>query len=211
MPSTPPPLPQGIHIETLTGDALVGRIGDLAALRIAVFRDWPYLYDGSADYERRYLATYAAAAGSVVVAATDRPGGRPGGRMVGAATGLPMRHEPTSLTGPMAAAGYDIDRLFYFGESVLLPEWRGTGIGVAFFAAREAHARGLGGFTHACFCGVVRPQSHPHRPVDAVPLDGFWHRRGYAPVAGAIGRMAWRDTGCDIETTKPMQFWARAL
>jgi hypothetical protein len=26
------------------------------SLRIAVFRDWPYLYDGSLEYEREYLA-----------------------------------------------------------------------------------------------------------------------------------------------------------
>ena len=39
--------------------ALEAALGDVAALRIAVFRDWPYLYDGDADYEARYLDTYA--------------------------------------------------------------------------------------------------------------------------------------------------------
>ncbi|WP_298651732.1 GNAT family N-acetyltransferase [Tistrella mobilis] len=196
-----------IHIESLTGRALHDRLDDLAALRIAVFRDWPYLYDGDLDYERRYLATYAEAPGSVIVAAIEVATGR----VVGAATGLPMRHEPETLAGPMRRAGYDIDRLFYFGESVLLAPWRGTGIGVGFFNAREAHARALGRMSHACFCGVLRPDDHPRRPAGFVPLDGFWRRRGYEPVAGAVGEISWRDLGEDGETPKPMQFWARAL
>ena len=31
-------------------------VDELAALRIRVFRDFPYLYDGDLDYERAYLA-----------------------------------------------------------------------------------------------------------------------------------------------------------
>ena len=30
----------------------------LAAQRIRVFREFPYLYDGDVGYEREYLATY---------------------------------------------------------------------------------------------------------------------------------------------------------
>jgi hypothetical protein len=37
--------------------------------------------------------------------------------------------------------GMDVGRVFYFGESMLLPRCRGRGIGHAFFGHREAHAR----------------------------------------------------------------------
>ena len=46
---------------------------DLARLRITVFRDWPYLYDGTLDYEQEYLAKFAAAKGAVCVIARDGP------------------------------------------------------------------------------------------------------------------------------------------
>ena len=36
-----------VRIETLTGAALTEALDDVARLRIAVFRDWPYLYDGT--------------------------------------------------------------------------------------------------------------------------------------------------------------------
>lgn len=194
-----------LRVAPLTGEALRAALPQLAALRIRVFRDWPYLYDGSEDYERRYLATYAASSGSVIVGAFD------GERAVGAATALPLAHETDNVTAPFRARGLDPERIFYFGESVLLPEYRGRGIGVAFFAEREKHARGLGGFTHACFCAVQRAADDPRRPAGHVPLDDFWRRRGYAPVPGLTCRIAWRETGEPAESAKTMRFWMRAL
>lgn len=44
---------------TLTGKEIGDALDDLAALRVKVFREWPYLYEGSLDYERNYLRRYA--------------------------------------------------------------------------------------------------------------------------------------------------------
>lgn len=194
-----------IGYERLRGDRLRERLGDLARLRIEVFHAWPYLYAGSVEYEAHYLETYAAAEHSVIIGALD------GDRLVGAATGLPLRHEPAALTEGFTANGWDIDTFFYFGESVLLPEYRGRGIGVAFFREREAAALELSQVTHSAFCSVVRPDDHPRRPPGHVPLDGFWRNRGYARLDGIVGRMSWQDQGDTIETEKVMQFWARRL
>ena len=194
-----------IRLERLTGPRLQELLPELARLRITVFRAFPYLYDGSLDYEQRYLRTYAEAADSVVVGAFD------GDAVVGASTGLPLAHEPASLTQPFVDHGFDVAKVFYFGESVLLPDYRGHGIGVGFFREREAHARALGCFGHAAFCGVVRPVDHPRRPNGYVPLDAFWRKRGFAPVEGMVGSISWRDLDEPAETAKPMQFWVKAL
>ena len=195
-----------IRIERLTGDRLKPLLPDLARLRITVFRAFPYLYDGSLDYEERYLQTYARGrADSVIVGAFD------GDMVIGASTGLPLAHEPPTLTDAFTAHGFDVARVFYFGELVLLPEYRGHGIGVAFFREREAHARSLGRFDCAAFCGVVRPTDHPRRPTDHVPLDAFWRKRGFAPVPGMVGSISWRDLDEAAESAKPMQFWVKQL
>ena len=60
-----------ITLETLSGAALLPHLDDVAKLRIAVFRDWPYLYEGDVGYERDYLAAYAQSPNSVVVLARD--------------------------------------------------------------------------------------------------------------------------------------------
>lgn len=194
-----------LRVAPLTGDALAAALPDLARLRITVFRDWPYLYDGTLGYESCYIQRFAQSPGAVIVAAYD------GDRIVGAATASPMVGHADEFAEPFRQRGYDIARIFYFGESVLLADYRGRGIGHAFFDQREAHARAQGGFTHTTFCGVVRPDDHPRKPADYVPLDAFWTKRGYRKMDGLVGAFSWRDIGEPEDTKKPMQFWMKAL
>lgn len=84
----------------LTGAALDAALGDVARLRIAVFRDWPYLYDGDLDYERRYLAAFRASPQAVVVGAYD------GNTLVGAATAAPSAITPTISHRRSTAPGW---------------------------------------------------------------------------------------------------------
>lgn len=195
----------GLRVERLTGTSIAERLEGLARLRIAVFREWPYLYDGDATYERHYVERYAAEPRALLVAVLDGP------ELVGASTALPLVAEPPELTLPVAAAGLRVERTFYLGESVLLPAYRGRGLGVRFFAEREAHARSFGLYDHACFCGVIRDPADPRRPAGWVPLDAFWERRGYRPLEGAVGRIAWKELGEASETAKPLQFWFKRL
>ncbi|MFO4986988.1 hypothetical protein RCK87_24905, partial [Salmonella enterica subsp. enterica serovar 1,4,[5],12:i:-] len=82
-----------VRVQVVPGDALAARLDAIAALRIAVFRDWPYLYAGD--------------------------------DVVGASTGIPLADDDAAFHAPFRAAGIDVDAVFYFGESVLLPAWRG--------------------------------------------------------------------------------------
>src|SRR5690606_21758489 len=96
----------------------------------------------------------------------------------GACTALALEEEADFVQAPFLEAGMDIGEIFYFGESVLLPQYRGQGIGVRFFEEREAAAREFG-YPVCCFCAVARPEDHPLKPEDYVPLDNFWRNRGY--------------------------------
>lgn len=191
-----------VVVRALTGADLHAALDDLAALRIAVFAAYPYLYDGDPAYEAEYLAEYAAAPDAVLVAAFD------GARIVGAATAAPMMHQKAGFRAPFVARGLDVARLFYFGESVLLPEYRGSGIGHAFFDQREAQARACGA-NAACFAAVVRADDHPARPEGYTPLDAFWTRRGYAVVPGLTTTLAWKEHGDEAERDNLMQYWLK--
>ena len=188
----------------LTGPALDAALDDVARLRIDVFRDWPYLYDGDLDYERSYLEVYRQSADAVLVGAFD------GTELVGAATGTPLADHAEDFQAASAFLAAPIGETFYCAESVLLPQYRGQGIGHAFFEARESHARALGA-THAIFASVIRPPDHPRRPAAYRPLDGFWRKRGYAPVPGVTVSFDWRDLGEAEETSKALQIWQRRL
>jgi GNAT superfamily N-acetyltransferase len=192
------------ELRDFRGTEITGILDDLAALRIEVFRAFPYLYDGDRAYERRYLGAFAASPRAFVAAAFD------GERLVGAATSSPMEDHADDFSAPLAAAGLDPTAVYYCAESVLLPAYRGQGLGHRFFDAREAEGRRLGRTT-AAFCSVIRPEVHAARPKGYRPLDAFWRKRGYAPMPGAVARFAWRDLGDAEETEKPLQLWTRRL
>ena len=193
-----------MRVEVLTGAALDAALDDVARLRIEVFRAFPYLYDGDVAYEREYLQTYRDSAGAVLVGAFD------GDRLVGAATGTPMEDHAEDFAGAFAGTGYALEDIFYCAESVLLPDYRGRGVGHRFFDLREDHARAMGR-RYSAFCGVVRAEDHPLRPDDHAPLDPFWRKRGYAPLDGVVAHFSWKDVDAAEETAKPLQFWIKAL
>lgn len=193
-----------IQCHVLTGAALDAALGDVARLRIAVFRDWPYLYDGDLDYERRYLAAFRASPQAVVVGAYD------GNTLVGAATAAPLSDHADDFAQAFDGTGVNIADVFYCAESVLLDDYRGQGVGHRFFDAREEAARAFG-YRKSAFCAVQRPDDHPLRPADYRPLDTFWRKRGYAPLDGAVARFTWQDVDADAPTAKPLQVWIKSL
>lgn len=203
------PAPNGLIIESLRGPALTAALGEVARLRIEVFRAWPYLYDGSIEYERTYLAEFATARDAIIIVARDCD------TIVGVATAAPLAGHTAEFVSLFEKQGYDTARMFYCGESVLLPAYRGRGIGHAFFDRREAHARACSGpagsYTHVAFCAVVRSPADPRTPSTYRPLDDFWSKRGYAPVSGLVGRYSWREIGDIAESEKCMQFWMKPL
>lgn len=198
-------MPQSVEIKTLTGKSIKPYIPDLARLRIEIFRDFPYLYEGAIDYEEKYLNIYSQSPESFFVVALD------GERVVGMSTGVPMSDETDEFKQPFIEQGYDPEAIFYFGESVLEKAYRGQGIGVRFFEEREGYATSLGRFTHTAFCVVERSEDHPSRPADYQPLDSFWHNRGYKKHPELSTEYAWLDVGDTEETNKPMIFWMKYL
>lgn len=193
-----------VQIKSLTGGALESVVDDLARLRIEVFRAYPYLYDGDLAYERDYLKAYCSSGRSIVVGAYDA------GRLVGAATAAPLEDHAAEFGAPFEARSIDFNTVFYCGESVLLPQYRGQGIGHAFFEAREAHGVALGR-TVSAFCAVERGPDHPGRPDGYRPHDVFWTKRGYRRQPDMVTEFAWKDVGDSVETRKRMVFWMKEL
>jgi GNAT superfamily N-acetyltransferase len=197
----------GLRIERLRGGAIAPHLEQLAALRTSVFRAFPYLYEGTIDNERRYLATYASDERCLVVAAWD------GGVMVGASTAMPAAVHGDEIAPSLQAGGLAPAETYYFGESVLDEAYRGRGLGHAFFDHREAVARELG-FRWAAFCAVERAADHPARPADYSPLVSFWRKRGYTHHPEIRTVMHWRQVGDPVgapDAAHTLSFWLRDL
>lgn len=193
-----------MRVEALTGADFTAALSDVARLRIDVFRAFPYLYDGDAAYEERYLQSLRDSPRAILVGAFD------GDALVGASTGAPLSDHAEDFAAAFSDTGLSLSDVFYCAESVLQPAYRGRGIGHQFFDLREAHARTYG-FTKVCFCAVVRPLDHPARPDGYRPLDAFWQARGYAPLPGVVAHFSWKEHGQTSETSNQLQFWVRDL
>lgn len=189
----------------LRGNEASPYVKELAALRISVFAEFPYLYKGSLDYESRYLSTYFSCPEALVVVCYD------GEKIVGASTAIPLRFESEEMQKPFLDAGIDPKKVMYFGESILLPQYRGHGIGKVFFHHRLQYAARQRGIEWATFCAVMRPSDHHRRPSDYRPLDGLWQSFGFKKKEGMIGEMLWQDWDEDQQSKKTMQFWLRPI
>lgn len=189
------------------GDKAKDYLIPLAELRMGVFRDFPYLYDGDFEYEKKYLNTYFSSPHSFVILAKDN---HKNGAIIGASTAIFLSEEEDAFKKAFVEKKINPNTVCYFGESVLLMEYRGLGIGKEFMRARINFAR-ENNMELASFCAVVRSLDHPLRPANYQPLDGFWRKMGFTPVPGMTSEYQWKDIDQKSETIKKMQFWTMEL
>ncbi len=193
-----------VRIQSVCGEDILPYLEWLAELRIKVFREWPYLYEGSVEYERGYLQRYVDCPDSIVVLAFDDD------QLVGASTGLPLISADQDFQRAFDGSDYPLDSIFYFAESVLLTGWRGRGIGRRFFVEREEHARHCGS-AWAAFCAVDRPANDARRPSDYRDLEPFWSRLGYVRKEKIKAFFNWPEVGSGEESQHAMTFWLKQL
>jgi len=192
------------HFLPLHSHDILSWTDTIGALRLQVFREYPYLYEGTPEEERHYLATYAQAPSSLIVLAMD------GDQAVGATTCVRMNEGDPSFRACFERAGLETSAICYLGESVLLPAYRGSGIGKIFFQHRENHARELG-CSMTAFCAVDRPADHPQRPAGYRPLDSFWQAQGYEKRPDLQATFVWKEIHEAAESPKTLTFWTKAL
>jgi len=194
-----------IKKKTVYGSQISPYLKQIGELRITVFREFPYLYDGSKEYEQKYLQKYVESNESVAVLIFDND------RLVGASTGIPFQDEDEDFKNPYKMQNYDLEKIFYCAESILLPDYRGLGIYSHFFSEREHHAKTLGRFNLITFCAVQREKSHPLLPENYTPLDPVWRKYGYKQQTELRAYFPWKDINKSKESKKEMIFWTKEL
>lgn len=204
-----------LSISTVRGAKTAPYHPDLARLRMDIFKDFPYLYEGNDSYEASYNALYGQSSNSlfVVIKAFNE--------VIGISTALPVSAMDTSIALTLKDAGYPAASGFYLGESVLSPHFRGRGLYKKMFALREEEA-GLQGHSFTTFLSVVREMEHPLRPPNYVPHDTTWQSYGYTPIEAHITFAypsvslpdpqhvsGWSEQGAIRDHT--LQFWVKEL
>jgi len=191
------------NLHPYSGKKILEIIDELAALRIEVFREYPYLYEGSLEYEKKYLQIYVQSERSCIWMLETE------GKIVGATTCIPLADESDEFKKDFVQQGYSVDRVFYFGESIIKKDYRGSKVGPKLFKLREEHAKStIPDLEYTCFAAIERGD-HPMRPEGYRPLDSFWNRLGYQRNDKMKVHYPWRDIGESEETKKTLYYWMK--
>ncbi len=194
-----------IQFQIVEGRDLEPWFDSLAQLRIEVFEEFPYLYNGDMENERDYLSTYLKTPSCRVILAKDSE------NVIGASTCIRMDDEVKEIRMPFEEKGFNLDRVVYFGESIIKSQYRGHKIGHYFFKERERQAIEIcTNLQWTTFCAVERPEDHPLRPKNYRPLHQFWSRMGYEKSNDMTAFLEWKDVGEDQKTAKPLKFWLKS-
>ncbi|CAG0957003.1 GNAT family N-acetyltransferase [Geobacter sp.] len=191
-------------LELLVGQAVIPYLSEIARLRITIFKEFPYLYKGSEDSETTYLQAYAKAPDACVFVVRD------GTTIIGAITGVPLSEEPAAFTAPFASGPYPLDTIYYLGEVLFFPPYRGQGLGSRLLKEFEDHVRALGRYKHFACATVVRTENHPLRPSDYHPIDGLLIRAGLIRHPEFRVTLPWPDLDGNV-TENMMEFWIKEL
>jgi GNAT superfamily N-acetyltransferase len=190
--------------QLLTGTAIVGAVDDLATLRLEIFPEYPYLYQGRREDELAYLGSYAEAPDACVILACY------GLTVIGAATGMPLVHEDAWMRDAFAGTTFPLNEVYYVGELLFRPDYRNCGLGRKLLDRLENHIRSLDGYRYLTCATVERPDDHPLRSRDYIPITRFLARTGFDRLLGVTTSFMWRETD-GVTRDHPMQFWSKEL
>jgi hypothetical protein len=196
--------PTPITFKAYRGIEIAQIMDPLAQLRMSVFREYPYLYDGNIVNEQKYLSRYVNIKDSFVLMVFEN------GQVIGATTATPLIEELEDLRIPYENAGITIAKTFYFGEAMLLPAYRGMGIYKTFMHERTQAAIQYGA-TMCTFMAVMRPDHHPLKPQGYQGLKAIWNHYGFVEHPKIQPQFSWKDIDQQEETKKPCTAWLKII
>lgn len=194
-----------IRLEVCCGAEILPYAKEIAKLCNTVYREYPYLYDGNDEGYQCYLESYAHSEHSIVCLAFDEE------KIVGVATGMPMTETRETYQQPFLNHNEKMETFFYLGELVLLPFYRGYGIGKAMFREVEKLVRKNNHLTKICLCQIEDVKNSDLKPEGYMPNDHLWSKLGFQRRAELNFSGFWTNVNEREETFHLMVFWIKDL
>ncbi len=194
-----------IEIKVLKGSEILPYIHQVAQLRITIFREFPYLYEGTVSSEEKYLKMYSRTKNSTFIIALDHE------KVIGVVTGVPVAESMDEIKALFHEKKIPTDGVYYLGDIVLLKEYRKRKIGRDLFKAFEKSVRSTGKYQTMALCEIDRSRTNLKKPADYIPLETFWTRQGFIKHPNLIAHFSYQEIGNEEMTLHPMIFWTKEL
>lgn len=172
-------------IKSFSGTEAKPYLSEIAQLRITMFREFPYLYEGDIEYEKMYLETYFKSPNSNILLLFDREGA-----VVGFSNSIPLNEEMLEIQQPFLDQGIDPSTYLYIGEAMVKKEYQGMLI----FHQMALHHKEVAlknGYEHVTFMTVFREDNHPEKPHDYKSLEPIWRHYGFEIMKNLTITMNW--------------------
>ena len=198
-----------VTVKLLKGKEARQYFNDLASFRLEYFREYPYLYEGSLEYEKKYLESYFNNENSILLVALDN------NKIIALSTAIPLLSEYNILEGVKETFSnmcLKLEDFYYFGEIIVLPEYRKKGIASLLYNKQEEYAKTLG-YRGVCLLVVLREQDHVLKPIDYEDSDQIWIHLGYRKTS-AYSYFEWptiQPCGGSQNMSNKMVWWTKML
>jgi hypothetical protein len=193
-----------LEIKSLDGESAREFFNEIAQIRIDLFREFPYLYDGSIEYEREYLETYFKSKNSKIILGLDK------GKIVAFSSSISLNEEIEEIKAPFLNRNLDISQYHYIGEVMIKNEYRNLSLPLEFerihkeFATQKGHSK-------LVFMTVRRELNDISRPYKYKDPEKLWRYIGYKILDNMNIEMSWKriDTGKDENNV--LDIWQKNL
>lgn len=157
-------------IKLLTNQEVTPLLPFVASLRINVFREYPYLYDGNFKEEMDDLEHCAQLPHNAIAIAYHK------NTPIGFLYGIPLVEFQSHFENPVIdlfkEKNLQPETCYYFADVIILPEHRGNHLTKKLFDVLEAYAQ-ENGYSSASFI-TENHEVHPLKPVDYKSLAPLW-------------------------------------
>lgn len=191
----------------LKGTEIKNYSDELAKMRLEYFKEYPYLYRGDLENERKNFRNLADNWRSILLIALE------GQEIAAVSTATPLDSGyvdvPQDIFRNMGFINQD---LYYFGEIIVHQKFRGIGLASQIFKEQEDFA-GILGYQAVCFLAVEREQNHPLKPVDYQENDSIWEHLGYQKTNKEVF-LEWptaQSNGTVENTKNKLVFWIKVI
>ena len=176
----------------------------VADVGLAVFREYPYFFEGTVSEYLDYLLMGANSKHSLfVIAEQDN-------QVIGVIWGVPVVDYTLDMIHMFSTHGIEPSKLFYLSGLTVLRDYRGRDVGYILYRKFENEVKKQGIYPLLTYCEVIQ-SSDRASPIDYVGLDSYASRIGFVKHPELMCYWSWREVDSLQIKEHPMVFWIKNL
>lgn len=196
---------QSMTIQLVKGKELLANIAELAKLRLKIFREYPYLYEGDSASEESYLSLFASSSDAFFIVAKGES------QLVGAISGIPLDFAQKEIRDAFCQSTIESGGYYALCDILVLKEHRNRKIGSILYKEFENQLLKMKRYTKLVLWQIVRAQDDPRRPNDYFSLDDFWRKKGFIKHPELVCYIPWKEVSDEKAISHRFEFWVKEM